>query len=45
LLLKQGLRRVGQGVLELLIGNGFSTFDSGDLDFWPRDPKINRVPL
>jgi len=27
-----GLRRVGKGVLELLIGNGFGTFDPGDLD-------------
>jgi len=26
------LRKVGQGVLELLIGNNFSTFDPGDLD-------------
>jgi len=37
----QSLRKVGrQGVLELLIWNGFGTFDSGDLD-----PKINRVHL
>ena len=27
------LRKVGQGVIELLIGNGFDTFDPGDLDF------------
>jgi len=26
------LMKVGQGVLELLIGNGFDTFDPGDLD-------------
>jgi len=26
------LRKVGQGVLELLIGSGFDTFDFGDLD-------------
>jgi len=26
------LRRVGQSVLELLIRNGFGTFDPGDLD-------------
>jgi len=25
------MRKVSQGVLELLIGNGFGTFDSGDL--------------
>ena len=37
------LRRVGQGILELLNGNGFGTFDPGDLDHWPGDPIINRV--
>ena len=26
------LRKLGQGVLELLIGNSFGTFDPGDLD-------------
>jgi len=26
------LRKVGQGVLKLLNGNGFGTFDPGDLD-------------
>jgi len=26
------LRKVGKGVLELLIGNSFGTFDPGDLD-------------
>ena len=26
------LRRVGQGILQLLNGNGFGTFDPGDLD-------------
>jgi len=34
------LRKVGQGVIELLIGNGFGTFDPGDFD-----PKIYSVPL
>ena len=29
------LRKLGQGVLELLNGNGFETFDPGDLDLWP----------
>ena len=24
---------------------GFGRFDPGDLDIWPSDPKINRVPL
>jgi len=28
----QSLRKVGQGVLELLIGDDFITFDPGDLD-------------
>jgi len=27
-----GMRKVGQGVLELLIKNGFGTFDPSDLD-------------
>ena len=31
LLCGPSLRRVGQGILELLIGNGFDTFDPGDL--------------
>jgi len=39
------LRKVGQGVLKLFIGNSFDTFDPGDLDLWPSDLKINRVPL
>jgi len=26
-------RKVGQGVLELLVGNGFDTLDPGDLNF------------
>ena len=26
------LMRVGKGFLELLIGNGFGTFDPGDID-------------
>ena len=34
-----GIRKVGQGVLELLIGNVFGTFDHGDLDIWFSDPK------
>ena len=34
------LRKVGKGVLELLIGNSFGTFDPSDLD-----PKINSVHL
>ena len=33
------LRKVGQGVLEFLIGNSVYTFDPGDLDLWPSDPK------
>ena len=32
LLCEESLRKVGQGILELLIGNGFGTFDPGDLD-------------
>ena len=39
------LRRVGQSVLELLIGKGFDTFDPGDLYLWPSTRNINRVPL
>ena len=39
------LRKLGQGVLELLIGNSFGTFDPGDLDLYPSDPQIIRVPL
>ena len=39
------LWRVGKGVLELLISNGSGTFDSGDLDLLPSDPKINKFPL
>ena len=31
-LCRPSLRRVGQGILELLIGNGFDTFDPGDDD-------------
>ena len=30
---------------ELLIKNVFGTFDPGDLDLWPCDPKIHRVHL
>ena len=36
-----GMRQVGQGILELSIGNGFGTFDH--LDLWPNDPQINPV--
>ena len=39
------LWRVGKGVLELLISNGSGTFDPGDLDLLPSDPKINKFPL
>ena len=39
------MRKLGQGVLELLIGNSFGTFDPGDLDLYPSDPQIIRVPL
>jgi len=39
------LRRVGQGILDLLNGKGFGTFDPGDIDLWPSDPSIYRVPL
>ena len=35
-------RRVGQGILELLNGNSFETFDPGDLDFDPVTPKSIR---
>ena len=41
----QSLRMVGQGVVELLIGHRFCTFDPCDIDLWSSDPKINRVPL
>ena len=37
------MRRVGQCVLELLIGNGFGTFDPGDLDLWPSRLRRSRV--
>ena len=33
------------GKLLLRTRNSFGTFDLGDLDLWPNDPKINRVPL
>ena len=33
------LRKVGEGVLELLIGKGFGTFDLSDLALQPSDPK------
>ena len=39
------LRKVGQGLLELLIGNAFGTFNPSDFDLWLSDPKINRVPM
>ena len=42
---RPSLGRVGQGVLDLLIGNGFSTFDPSDLDLWPSDPNSYRVHL
>jgi len=35
-----GMRKEGQGILELLIGNGCDTFDSTDLDLWPSDLQI-----
>ena len=36
------MRKVGQGVLELLIRNGFGTFNHSDLNLWPSDP-INQL--
>ena len=39
------LRRAGQGILELLNGNGFGTFEPGDLDLWPSDSSIDRDSL
>ena len=33
------IRKVDEGILELLVGNGFGTFDNSDLDLWPSDPK------
>ena len=36
------LRKVGQGILKLLIWNVFGTFN---LDLWPSDRNINRVHL
>jgi len=27
---------------EIHFGNSLSTFDPGDLDLWPSDPRINR---
>ena len=41
----KGLRKLGHGVLELLVGNGCGIFDPGDLDLWPSDTKFNKVPL
>ena len=38
-------RSVDQGIHKLLIGNGFGTFDPGDLGLWPSDHKINKVLL
>jgi len=35
----------GPSVLELLIGNGFSTFGPGDHALKSSEPKINKVPL
>ena len=35
------MKKVGQGILELLIEKGFGTFDPGDLDLRPSNPKIN----
>ena len=42
---RPSFRNVGPGVLELLIRNGFGTFDPGNFDLWPSSPKINRVHL
>ena len=39
------LRRVGKGVLELLDGNGFGTFDPVTLTFDPVTPKATGIPL
>jgi len=36
------LRKVSHGVLELLIGNGFGTFEPVDLDLYPVTPKSIR---
>ena len=34
-----------QGILEVVIGNVFDSFDPGNLDLYCRDPNLNRVPL
>ena len=39
------LRTVLQGVLELLIGIGFSTFEPGELDLSPGDPELIGIHL
>ena len=41
-LLRQSITR---DVLEFWIRNCFGPFDLGELDLWPSDPKINKVPL
>ena len=41
-LLRQSITR---DVLEFWIRNCFGTFDLGELDLWPSDPNINKVPL
>ena len=35
------LRKIGQGVLKLLVGNGFGTFYCCDLDLWPKNQKVS----
>ena len=39
------LKKVGYGVLTVLIGNGLGIFDLDYLDFWPCDPKLNMVAM
>ena len=39
------LMKVGKGIPELLIGNGFGTFNPTDLDLWPSDFKVVMVTL
>ena len=32
-------------IYEIVTYNGFGRFDPGDIDLWPSDPKMKRVPL
>ena len=36
---RPGMRKVGKGILKLLIGNSFNTFDPGVIDLCPMTPK------